>query len=235
MPREPRSGNFTISAAPVAPVAPASALPEEEAESYGGTPLLLAIPRNAKTLFVCWNVHWRVAFGDDLPRDRKAHVKLRSGAMEETHAIEPLTANCLIGDREPGVRYAVELGYYGANESWRVIVRGNEVTMPLLSRSGDEEVQVATIPFHLAFQRMLDVFGAIPGAAIADALAQLEERIVSEGGDEEDKILRALDLSADDLRKTMQRKQELTRIKPVPKKSRDFGGSSPISSSWQGS
>ncbi len=234
MAREARAGNFTISDAPVASPEVLSEAPETEAAEIPGgkgTPFLLAIPRNPRTLFVCWNIDWPAAFGSDVPADRKAHLKLRSGTSELTQAVEPLSGHCAIRDLEAGARYEVELGYYGANETWRVIAAANKITMPLRSGSGDEEVEVTTILFHFSFQRILDVLGASEGGKIAQRLAQLQK----DSGETRSEVLRTLDISVENLRKTAQRKEELTRTTPAPKRRRDFGSNSPVSSSWQSS
>src|SRR5438270_10836042 len=96
----------------------------------------------------------------------------------------------------------LELGYYAPRETWNSVVTGNEVMMPFASQS-DEMIDVATVPFHLTFQRILSVFRGSNGDALAQTLAQFQERAsrteLSRG---EAGVLRALDLSLDDLKKT---------------------------------
>src|SRR5947209_11062374 len=120
----PSAGNFKISDAPLAssPVRHEREPPDSgELPSHYGKPLLLAMARNPRTLFVCWNVNWPAAFGSDVPADRKAHVRLKCGDLERQHAVEPLSGSCSIGDLEPGQIYAVEIGYCAVRNRWTVI------------------------------------------------------------------------------------------------------------------
>src|SRR5207249_10447488 len=140
-----------------------------------GEPLLVAIARDPRTLFVCWSVDWPVAFAKGLPADRCAHVRIRQNGNEKTVAVEPMIGSCAIEDLEPGETYSVELGYYAPPGTWNSVVTGNEVMMPFASES-DEMIDVATVPFHLAFQRILEVFRGSNGDDLAQTLAQFQER-----------------------------------------------------------
>lgn len=224
-------GNFRISNVPVAFSEQPRGLEAPEAGQSplpGGTPLLFAIPRNPRTLFVCWSVDWSATFGSDVPADRKAHVRLRSATGERTYAAEPLSGHCAIPELEPGMSYAVELGYHGANELWRVIAEAAEVIMPLISESAEDEMEVATIPFHLSFQRMLDLLGA-SDVDLARHLSRVQEGAV-EGR-------HSPGLSRENADKTAQRKHELTRPRQTGERPRAFAGvtSSSAGSSWQAS
>src|SRR5438445_2998288 len=92
-----------------------------ELPAHYGKPLLLAIARDPRTLFVCWSVDWPSAFANGVPADRRAHVHLRSNAGERMVGVEPTVGSCLIEALEPGETYAVELGYYAPSDSWNVI------------------------------------------------------------------------------------------------------------------
>src|SRR4029077_13662928 len=74
------------------------------------------------------------------------------------------------------------------------------VTMPADTSSTNTEIDVATVPFHLSFQRMIDLFRAENGDAIASNLSQLQGGAgESELSNEEREILRAMDLSLADV------------------------------------
>jgi hypothetical protein len=194
--------------------------------SHYGKPLLVAVARDPRTLFVCWSVDWLAAFDNGLPADRCAHVRLRQNGNEKTVAVEPMSGSCAIEELEPGETYAVELGYYAPSDTWNSVVIGNEVMMPFVSEAGDERVDVATVPFHLTFQRILNALRGAEGD-LAQTLAQFQERANrSELSREESEILRALDLSAEDLQKTAAARESLEksqRLSPRP----PFGGASP--------
>ncbi len=162
--------------------------------AHDGKPLLLALARNPTTLFVCWSVDWKTVFADGAPPDRQVHVRLRCNGAEKTIGLEPALGSYSIRDLEPGQTYAVELGYYLAG-SWRTIVIGNEAMLPLASEAtAPEPVTVATIPFHLSFQRMLDLLGKQQN--LTARLGHLQE--LATAGDlspTERKILRKLGFS----------------------------------------
>jgi len=66
------------------------------------------------------------------------------------------------------------------------------------------DVDVATIPFHLSFQRLIDVFRATNRNAISEIVSRLQKRAFTDDertllSPEEWEILRAMDLSIDDI------------------------------------
>jgi hypothetical protein len=248
MPKEnsaQRPGAYQISEGPVTSSSwhggVADAAGDVPLPAHYGTPLLLGIARDPRTLFVCWSVDWPSAFANGVPADRRAHVRLRSNAEDRTVDVEPTVGSCVIGTLEPGATYTVELGYYAPANSWNVIVTGNEVMMPFESEPTDEAIDVATVPFHLTFQRMLNVFRASNGGDLLSALARIQERAgaPSELRGEEREVLRALDLSEEDLRNHAAYREALRRsekIRERGKKLFGFGGTSQGqgfgSSSW---
>src|SRR5205814_2170139 len=74
-----------------------SSLPRPDVEEltglpvHFGEPLLVAIARDPRTLFVCWSVDWPAAFAKGLPADRCAHVRIRQDGNEKTVAVEPMS------------------------------------------------------------------------------------------------------------------------------------------------
>jgi hypothetical protein len=220
---------YKISEGPVT----SSSLPRPDVEEvtglpvHFGEPLLVAIARDPRTLFVCWSVDWPAAFGKGLPADRCAHLRIRQNGNEKTVAVEPMSGSCAIEELEPGQTYSVELGYYAPPETWNSVVTGNEVMMPFVSES-DEIVDVATVPFHLAFQRILDVFRGSNGDDLAQALAQFQARANrSKLSRDESEVLRALDLSPEDLQKTAAARESLAKSERLRQREKLFGGSSP--------
>ena len=210
-----------------------------ELPSRYGKPLLVAIARNPRTLFVCWCVDWPAAFDNGLPADRCVHVRLRHSQNDKTVAVEPMSGGCAIEDLEPGETYSVELGYYAPPDTWNSVVIGNEVMMPFASEAHDELVEVATIPFHLTFQRMLNVFRGAESGDLAQRLAEFQKRAsttkLTRG---ESEILRALDLSPEDLEKNAATRASLQKSQRLSARA-SFGGASPSEgfggASWAGS
>jgi hypothetical protein len=220
---------YKISEGPVT----SSSLPRPDVEEltglpvHFGEPLLVAIARDPRTLFVCWSVDWPATFAKGLPADRCAHVRIRQNGNEKTVAVEPMSGNCAIEELEPGETYSVELGYYAPPETWNSVVTGNEVMMPFTSES-DEMIDVATVPFHLTFQRILDIFRGSSGDNLAQTLAQFQERANrSDLSGDEAEVLRALDLSPEDLQKTAATRESLAKSERLRQREKLFGSSSP--------
>ena len=227
---EPLSG-YKISEGPVT----SSSLPRRDVEEltelpvHSGKPLLIAIARNPRTLFVCWSVDWPAAFAKGLPADRCAHVRIRQNGNEKTVAVEPMIGSCAIEELEPGETYSVELGYYAPPETWNSVVTGNKVMMPFTSESAHQMIDVATVPFHLTFQRILDVFRGSNADELAQTLAQFQERANrSELSRDKAEVLRALDLSPEDLQKTAAARESLAKAERLRERGdKLFGSTSP--------
>ena len=221
---------YKISEGPVT----SSSLPRRDVEEltelpvHFGKPLLVALARDPQTLFICWSVDWPAAFAKGLPADRCAHVRIRQNGNEKTIAVEPMSGSCAIEELEPGETYSVELGYYAPPETWNSVVVGNEVIMPFASES-DAMIDVATVPFHLTFQRMLRLFRGSNGEDLAQTLAKFQERANRlELSSDEAEVLRALDFSPEDLQKTAAARESLAKSERLRERGEKlFGGASP--------
>jgi hypothetical protein len=100
--------------------------------------------------------------------------------------------------------------------------------MPFTSES-DAMIDVATVPFHLTFQRMLSVLRGSNGDDLAQTLAQFQERANrSDLSRDEAEVLRALDLSPEDLQKTAAARESLAKSERLRERCDTlFGGASP--------
>jgi hypothetical protein len=113
--------------------------------------------------------------------------------------------------------------------------------MPPESASEKVEVDVATIPFHVSFQRIVDLFENSKGGTLTESISDLQERAAHEESvtPEEKEILRAMNLSLSELnaarrdyldthnRDSLQKKLEAILGFGGSSPSRAFGGSSP--------
>src|SRR5260370_35640711 len=72
-----------------------------ELPAHYGKPLLVAIARDPRTLFVRWSVDSPAAFGKGLPADRCAHRRIRQNGNEKTVAVEPIARSCADQELEP--------------------------------------------------------------------------------------------------------------------------------------
>jgi Domain of unknown function (DUF4912) len=171
-----------------------------------GAPLLFAIARDPRTIFTYWSIDWPAVFAKTVPVDRQAHLRVygADGDEEESVAVEPMSGNCSIAVSRTGGSYHVEIGYYQPADVWHSIATSGKVTMPPDSFAGYGDVDPATIPFHLSFQRLLDLFGASQGGALAKTISQFQERALSDKkrkqlSAEEREILRAMGLSLSEI------------------------------------
>lgn len=171
-----------------------------------GPPLLFAIPRDPRTIFTYWNVDWSDVFSRGEPSDRQVYLRVRKGdGTDESEAIvEPMMGSYYAGVVQPGGAYQTELGFYDAGGGWSAVATSELVTMPPDSASENVELDLATVPFHLSFQRLIDLLRASNGNALSAILARLQSRAITRAErdlltPEEWDVFRALDLSVSDL------------------------------------
>jgi hypothetical protein len=171
-------------------------------KAFGG-PTLFAVARDPRTLFVYWNIDWEEAFADAPPLDRQVYLRvLRANGEEESQSlIEPLLGSYYATVAKPRETYRVELGYYERSGRWRSVAISDVAIMPPDSVSENQVVDVATVPFHLSFQKMIDLFRESNGDALTNIIGRLQDRAVGNEtlSDEESEIFRAMNLSAEDL------------------------------------
>ena len=181
---------FHISRKPVIPLA-------ENAESHGlsnglelprfhGPPRLLAIARDPWTIFAYWNVDWPSIFKNAAPIDRQVHLRVHcADRLEEKEAaVEPLAGTHYITLSQRHRACHIELGYYQPADVWHSVKMSNEIMIPPAETSEAERVDLATIPFHLRFQQLFDLFGAANDDALTIVISRLQTRAVSSGRQE---------------------------------------------------
>lgn len=184
-----------------------SDLPEIELPRVYGAPLLFAVARDPKTLFVYWNVDWSSIFENTAPVDRQVHLRIRrsDGSEETAVAAEPMAGNSYVTVSEPSETYRVEIGYYHPAAAWNSVATSDEVKMPPDRASENVNVDVATIPFHLSFQRLIDSFRASNGDGITEIVSRLQKRAVTDEEralltPQEWEIMRAMNVPVDEIR-----------------------------------
>ena len=169
--------------------------------SYGH-PLLVAIARDPHTLFVYWDLDWPAIFGDRPPSDRKVHLRVQSsdGAEETRATVEPFAGSHCIAVSRSAASYQVELGYHEPAGVWNSVAISAPVATPPDDVADSGPIDVATVPFHLSFQRIVDAFrgSQYDGDALVEILGRLQEKADDPDAalaESEREILRALDLS----------------------------------------
>jgi Domain of unknown function (DUF4912) len=211
--------------------------------SYGA-PLLFAIPRDPRTLFTYWNVDWSNLFSESEPMDRQVYLRIKAadGSDESEAAIEPMLGSYYAEVLQPGGEYQTELGYYDSGGNWSAIATSETVTMPPENVSENVELDLATVPFHLSFQRLIDLFRASNGNALSAILARLQARALTDAEREmfspqEWEVFRAMDVSVDQMKAARDKfGQDHSALRKKAEAVLGFGATSPTSafggSSW---
>jgi hypothetical protein len=201
---------FHVSKQPVIPLAgneeshilsDASALPR-----FHGRPRLLAIARDPWTIFAYWNVDWPSIFKNGAPVDRQVHLRIHcaDGLEEKELAVEPMAGTHYVRMSQRHRACSIEIGYYQPADVWRSVAMSNEIMIPSAETSEAEHVDLATIPFHLRFQQLVDVFGTANGDALATVISRFQTRAMNSGGQnklssEERQILRRTGVALSEL------------------------------------
>jgi hypothetical protein len=175
---------FHISMKPVVPVAET-----EESHDLGnalglprfhGLPRLLAIARDPWTIFAYWNLDWRSIFKNAPPIDRQVHLRIHcADALEEKEAvIEPMAGMHYLTMSQRHRACRIEIGYYQPADVWHSVAMSNEILIPPAEMSEAEHVDLATIPFHLRFQQLVELYGANDDA-LTTVISRFQMRAVS--------------------------------------------------------
>jgi hypothetical protein len=184
-----------------------------------GRPVLFGIARDPHTLFTYWEIDWKGTFGNKPPADRKVHLRVIAGdGTEETRVtVEPFAGNHCVAVSQARSAYRIELGYHEPAEVWNTVATSDTIVTPPDDVSESDSIDVATVPFHLSFQRMVDAFRAskYDGDALVEIVSRLQERAddpaETDLTDTDRELLRAIDWSlseTDAMQRSRLRKSE---------------------------
>ena len=167
-----------------------------------GQPFLFAIARDAHTIFATWNIDWRSVFGKAMPADRQVHLRVigDDGVIETRVTVEPMSAMHYLTISRLYDSYRVEIGYFQQFDTWHPVATSDEVEMPLHGSVEPADVDLATIPFHLSFQQLANLFGAANDTSVAKVVSEFQRRVLNsdkpnEATRSDTQILRNLNLS----------------------------------------
>ncbi|MGZ5544837.1 MAG: DUF4912 domain-containing protein [Limisphaerales bacterium] len=197
---------FHISREPLVDVIPADRIPDV-GDSIGftreyGARILFAIARDPRTIFASWNIDWSSLFERVVPVDRQVHLRLygADGLEEKTMAVEPMAAMHYVTTSGSHALYRVEIGYYQPADVWHSVAISHDIAMPSTGVAETADVDLATIPLHVAFQQLLNLFKPATETRLAMVMSQFQKRALSSerpkalSGDEK-KLLRELQVS----------------------------------------
>ena len=164
-------------------------------------PFLFAIARDARSIFACWNIDWRSVFENGIPADRQVHLRVigKNGVIETRVTVEPMSAAHYLTISGLHDSYLVEIGYFQPFDTWHSVATSSEVAMPPQRSVGIGDVDLATIPLHLSFQELTNLFAATD-VSIARGVSAFQKRILGDHKPNEEtpfdaRILRDLNLS----------------------------------------
>jgi len=124
-----------------------------------GSDLLYVIARDPASLFVYWDLNWRSAFEEAGISPRAIHLRTyrTDGTIENTRQINPFRGHCYVEVAGAGTSYYCELGCFD-QETWYQLARSSKAVTPESEMSDYLSATFATLPIHLSFQRLLDIF-----------------------------------------------------------------------------
>jgi hypothetical protein len=171
-----------------------------------GQPFLFAIARDPRTIFVNWNIDWRSAFEKAMPVDRQVHLRVIGGEkfVETTVSVEPMSAMHYVTTSGLHNPYHVEIGYFQPFDTWHSVATSCEVEMPRQETFHLADAELATIPFHLSFQQLANIFGTTSDTSVARVVSEFQKRVLSghkpnETAPSHTQILRRLNLSLSEI------------------------------------
>lgn len=146
--------------------------------TYGSGEIFLAA-RDPHWLFVYWDVDLEAIRPEMLLDNEKAfYLKVFKAGGELVDQIQVNTEakNWYFPVKEAGVEYFVELGYNNTACQWTALGKSNGVVSPADAFS-EGIAEFATLPFHLSFQKIIDLIGEEipPGETLVGALSRLQK------------------------------------------------------------
>lgn len=204
-----------------------------------GEPFLFAIARDARTIFTSWDIDWRSIFQKAMPADRQVHLRVISGdgTLETTIAVEPMSAMHYVTISGLHNAYRVEIGYFQPFYTWHSVAASGQVGIPPQGSVELTDVDLATIPFHVGFQQLLDVFRVSNRTALANTTSDFQKRVTTADKiedlipDEQD-ILRKLDISLSEVA-SARREFEQIDTEKLARRSRFLAKFTATSPSWR--
>jgi hypothetical protein len=144
-------------------------------------PILFAAARDERTIFAGWNIDWRSVFERSMPADRQVYLRVinSDGSEQEKVAVEPMLAMHYLTISGVDGPHRVEIGYYQPAGTWHSIAISDEVRTMLQGSPDIAEVDLATIPFHLRFQRLINLFGPTDETPLAKVVSRFQTYVLN--------------------------------------------------------
>ncbi|MEA3186848.1 MAG: uncharacterized protein QOD99_678 [Chthoniobacter sp.] len=139
-------------------------------QSYG-QPTLFLIARDPHWLFSYWDFDAK-AFPT---AEFFLKIFTADGAEESSIEINPEAKNWYVPVTKPGETYYAQIGYF-KGKSWELVAQSERALVPADSVAEEAQSTFATVPFHLTFQRLLEMVKSSmhKGETLIEALARLQ-------------------------------------------------------------
>ncbi len=165
-----------------------------------GEPAFFAVGRDPSTIFACWYIDWPAVFARKAPADKRVYLRVYRDAedVEEKRVpVEPMAGSCFITVSNCKSRYRLDIGYFEPGDFWNSVATSSIIVMPADRVSESFIADLATLPLHLSFERLLNLYG---GSAenLVGIISRLQRRAVAQGAQltaREMEILKAINLS----------------------------------------
>jgi hypothetical protein len=209
---------------------------DSELPRFHGPPRLLAIAHDPWTIFAYWTADWPSIFENAAPVDRQVHLRVHctDGLEEKETAVEPMAGTHYVKMSQRHRACRIEIGYYQPADVWNSVATSNDLVIPPTETSEAEHVDLVTIPFHLRFQQLVDLFGVANDDALATVISRFQTRAVSSGGQHklspvERKILRRTGIALSELADATRAFNQIDteKFRRDAKALLGFGGTSP--------
>jgi hypothetical protein len=165
----------------------ASAAPKPAFEDLGELPssyaedVLYLVARDPHWLFCYWDFDWaRVPRGDFRGGVPQFFLKVTSAGMaDKVIEIRPEARNWYVPVDKPGGTFVAELGWFDTAGTWRTLVQSRPATTPADELAPDQlAAEFATVPSHLAFDRMLEMVRCrmAEGESLLEAVSRISHQ-----------------------------------------------------------
>ncbi len=142
--------------------------------TYGSKSLFL-VARDPHWFFSYWDIDWQ-----EFPRIPGSRIILKiynaDGAEVYSTPVNPDARNWYAPVPQQNATFYSEIGFINAEGAWEVVARSNDALTPSDSISDEMGDRFATVPFHLAFQKVLDMVkvSMSEGESLLSALSRLQ-------------------------------------------------------------
>ncbi|MDB6155720.1 MAG: Rho termination factor, N-terminal domain protein [Chthoniobacteraceae bacterium] len=143
---------------------------------------LFVVARDPRWLFSYWDFNW-TQYPAPLHRYNVAQFFLRirseSGGDEVTVEVKPEARNWYVPVDLPDTEYIADIGFFEKGGAWHSIAKSAPARTPAEALAEDAAAHFATVPAHLAFERLLELVA--DHMREGETLLEAVSRITGEG------------------------------------------------------